>query len=159
MTPSYHHRDYSCVWNFRNDRLFAVKLIRNDDLLPLPRLYPFLLKETAGIRFQPLHGLVIGQAPVTSSSGVSDNGEVPSWWFPGGSSPRSSMSSPPREPPPPTRSGSNPDDIQAAVVLSQPGIYPEPSSPSQGKAAGPAHTQNEHRLVKMPFSRAATGDF
>ena len=24
---------------------------------------------------------------------------------------------------------------------------------------GPAHTQNEHRLVKMPFSRAATGDF
>ena len=25
--------------------------------------------------------------------------------------------------------------------------------------AGPAHTQNEHRLVKMPFSRAATGDF
>jgi hypothetical protein len=25
--------------------------------------------------------------------------------------------------------------------------------------SGPAHTQNEHRLVKMPFSRAATGDF
>ncbi len=125
------------MWNFRNERLFAVKLIRNDDLLPLPRLYPFLLKETAGIRFQPLHRLVIGQAPVTSSSGVSDNGEVPSWWFPGGSSPRPSMSSPPREPPPPTRSGSNPDDIQTAVVPSQPGIHPEPSSPSQGKA-GPS---------------------
>src|SRR5208337_3994820 len=43
------------MWNFRNERLFAVKLIRNDDLLPLPRLYPFLLKETAGIRFQPLY--------------------------------------------------------------------------------------------------------
>src|SRR5208337_1700851 len=42
------------MWNFRNERLFAVKLIRNDDLLPLPRLYSFLLEETAGIRFQPL---------------------------------------------------------------------------------------------------------
>ena len=29
----------------------------------------------------------------------------------------------------------------------------------QGYRAGPEHTQNEHRLVKMPFSRAATGDF
>ena len=29
----------------------------------------------------------------------------------------------------------------------------------QSLAPGPAHTQNEHRLVKMPFSRAATGDF
>ena len=60
--------------------------------------------------------LVIGQAPLTPPSGVSDNGEVPSWWFPGSSSPRSSMPLPPREPPPPTRSGSNPDDIQTAIV-------------------------------------------
>ena len=60
--------------------------------------------------------LVIGEAPVTSSSGVSDNGEVPSWWFPSGSSPRPSMPQPPRQPPPPTRSGSNPDDIQTMVV-------------------------------------------
>jgi len=35
------------------------------------------------------------------------------------------------------RSGSNPDDIQTAVVPSQPSIYPGPSSPSQGKA-GPS---------------------
>src|SRR5271157_3965983 len=81
--------------------------------------------------------LVIGQAPVASSSGVSDNGEVPSWWFPSGSSPRPSIPLPPREPLPPTRSGSNPDDIQTAVVPSQPGIYPEPSSPTQGKAGLP----------------------
>jgi len=82
--------------------------------------------------------LVIGQAPVSSPSGVSDNGEVPSWWFPSGSSPRPSMPLPPREPPPPTRSGSNPDDIQTAVVPSQPGMYPEPSSAGQGKAGSPA---------------------
>ena len=40
--------------------------------------------------------------------------------------------------PPPTRSGSNPDDIQTAVVPSPPGFYPEPSSPGQVKAAPPA---------------------
>lgn len=75
--------------------------------------------------------LVIGQAPVSSSSGVSDNGEVPSWWFPSGSSPRPSVPLPPREAPPPTRSGSNPDDIQTTVVPSPPSVYPESPSPSQ----------------------------
>jgi hypothetical protein len=82
--------------------------------------------------------LVIGQAPVTASSGISDNGEVPSWWFPSGSSPRPSMPLPSRESPPPTRSGSNPDDIQTAVVPSQPVNYPEPSFPGQVKAGSPA---------------------
>ena len=81
--------------------------------------------------------LVIGQAPITPSSGVSDNGEVPSWWFPSGSSPRPSMPLPPWEPPPPTQSGSNPDDIQTAVVPAQPGFYPKPSSPGQAKAGSP----------------------
>ena len=82
--------------------------------------------------------LAIGEAPVTSSSGVSDNSEVPSWWFPSGSSPRPSMPLPPRQPPPPTQSGSNPDDIQTMVVPAQPGFYPERSSPGQVKAAPPA---------------------
>ncbi len=38
---------------FRNERLFTVKLIRDDDLLSLPRLYSFILKVVVGIRFQP----------------------------------------------------------------------------------------------------------
>ena len=82
--------------------------------------------------------LVIGQAPVSPSSGVSDNGEVPSWWFPSGALPRPSLPLPPREPPPPTRSGSDPDDIQTAVVPSQPAAYPEPSTSGQRKGGPPA---------------------
>ncbi len=82
--------------------------------------------------------LVIGQAPVSSSSGVCDNGEVPSWWFPSGSSPVSPMPLPPRQPPSLTRSGSNPDDIHTVVVPTQPGLYPEPSSPGQAKGSSPA---------------------
>ena len=81
--------------------------------------------------------LVIGQAPVSPASGVSDNGEVPSWWFPSGTSPRPPMPLSPREPPPPTRSGSNPDDIQTVVVPSAPGVYPEHPSPGQGKDNSP----------------------
>src|SRR5271157_1438988 len=81
--------------------------------------------------------LVIGQAPITPSSGVSDNGEVPSWWFPSSSSPRPFIPVPLREPPPLTRSGSNSDDIQMAVIAAQPGFCPEPSSPGQAKAGSP----------------------
>ena len=47
------------------------------------------------------------------------------------------MPLPARERPPPTRSDSNPDDIQTTVVPSQPAVYPEPSSPSQGEAGLP----------------------
>ena len=79
--------------------------------------------------------LVIGQAPVTPGSGVSDNGEVPSWWFPSTSPPRPSMPLPRREPPPPTRSGSNPDDIQTAVVPVQPVPNPKSSLPEVVQAA------------------------
>ncbi len=82
--------------------------------------------------------LVIGPAPVTSSTGVSDNGEVPSWWFPSSSSPRPAMPLPPREPPPPTRSGSNPDDIQTAVVPTQAAVPTQPLSSDQTKAVPPA---------------------
>src|SRR5271157_2872239 len=81
--------------------------------------------------------LVIGQAPITPSSGVSDNGEVPCWWFPSGSSPRPSIPLPLRELPPPTQSGGNSDNIQMAVIPAQPGFYPEPSSPGQAKASSP----------------------
>ena len=47
------------------------------------------------------------------------------------------MPLPPWEPPPPTRSGSDPDDIQTAVIPAQPGFYPRNSSPGQAKAGSP----------------------
>jgi DNA-directed RNA polymerase subunit RPC12/RpoP len=81
--------------------------------------------------------LVIGQPPAAVPSGVNDNGEVPSWWFPSGSSPKlPRQQQPPRQQPPPTRSGSDPDDIQTTVMPAQPASHPEPSS--EGKTGSPA---------------------
>jgi hypothetical protein len=70
--------------------------------------------------------LVIGQAPA-GPSGVNDNGEVPSWWFPTSSTSKAGSGST-------SRSGSNPDDIQTVI------LPPKPSSHTDapGTPLGPA---------------------
>jgi Spherulation-specific family 4 len=72
--------------------------------------------------------LVIGQVVGKAPSNVSDNGEMPSWWFPS----ESPAKAPSRVSPPPTRSGSDPDDVQTVVIPSHVGSHPE--IPSQGSA-------------------------
>jgi hypothetical protein len=62
--------------------------------------------------------LIIGQPAVAGPSVVSDNGEVPSWWFPSNPAPRTTASATP----PPSRSGSgsgsDPDDLPTMVIPS-----------------------------------------
>ncbi len=65
--------------------------------------------------------LTIGPAPVTPASGEYDNGQVPSWWFPAENPARSPTQQPPRPPAAQPRSGSNPDDIQTAVIAATSG--------------------------------------
>jgi len=69
--------------------------------------------------------LVIGQLAENGPSNVNDNGEMPSWWFPSGSPSKTTTPTSP----PPTRSGSDPDDVQTAVISSHPGSHPEIPSP------------------------------
>ncbi len=78
--------------------------------------------------------LVIGPAVAATPSGVNDNGEVPSWWFPTQQTPKSGSV-------PPTRSGSNPDDIQTVVMPpSQGSRVDPPRAPAPVPApAGAAH--------------------
>jgi hypothetical protein len=56
--------------------------------------------------------LVIGQSVSGTPSIVSDNGQVPSWWFPSGSPPKenTAITSPP------ARGVSDPDDIQTVII-------------------------------------------
>ena len=65
--------------------------------------------------------LVIGQGAAKGPSNISDNGEMPSWWFPSGSPAKANT----RVTPPPTRSGSDPDDIQTTVIPSHLSSHPE----------------------------------
>ncbi len=92
--------------------------------------------------------LVIGQparnAPSNvrnAPSNVSDNSEVPSWWFPGASPAKATTP----VSPPPTRSGSDPDDIQTVVIPPRTGSHPE--IPSQGSVRGPAPGSGSSKIA------------
>ena len=66
--------------------------------------------------------LVIGQSAIPGPSGISDNSEVPSWWFPSNPGPRTTTATPPT-----TRSGSG--SGSGAGAGATPTISPRWSSP------------------------------
>lgn len=91
--------------------------------------------------------LVIPQAAAGSPSGISDNGEVPSWWFPTapGSKPGTKSGTGPSAVPP-TRSGSNPDDIQTVVMPPQSSSKTDLPTPGGPLDAGSGFTK---RLIAL----------
>lgn len=84
--------------------------------------------------------LVIGQSAGIGPSGVKDNGEVPSWWFPTSPSPKATTTVTPI----PTRSGSSSgsdtDDLPTMVIPSQPGF--RPGIQVGGRGGSPGSTQS-----------------
>ena len=78
--------------------------------------------------------LTIGRPSAVAASNVSDNGEVPSWWFPSAPAPTQSAS------------GSNPDDIQTMVVPA--------SREAHLPAAGNPSTSEPSKASAPVFSRA-----
>src|SRR3954454_127066 len=93
--------------------------------------------------------LVIGQSAVTGPSGVSDNGEVPSWWFPSNPGPRTTATATP----PTTRSGSgsgsDPDELPTMVIPSQ-AARPRDDS-AHGTMRPPAGGPGRSRLLTGLF--------
>ena len=99
--------------------------------------------------------LVIGQSAGIGPSGVKDNGEVPSWWFPTSPSPKATTTVTPI----PTRSGSgsgsgsDPDDLPTMVIPSQPGF--RPGSQVGGRGGSPGSTQSGEsgpRASRLPVA-------
>ena len=78
--------------------------------------------------------LVIGQPAGKAPSNVSDDGEMPSWWFPSGPLAKGST---PSISPLPTRGGIDPEDIHTAVIPSHSSSHPE--MPSQGSVRAPVN--------------------
>ncbi|MFO0889189.1 MAG: hypothetical protein U0790_08620 [Isosphaeraceae bacterium] len=70
--------------------------------------------------------LIIGHSATGGPSGVNDNGELPSWWFP--TEPDPDMKPGPASP---GRGGSNPDDIQTVILPPKSSSHVDipPSSP------------------------------
>src|SRR5437764_4896804 len=99
--------------------------------------------------------LVIGQSANIGPSGVKDNGEVPSWWFPTSPSPKAATTVTPI----PTRSGSgsgssiDPDDLPTMVIPSQHGS--PTGSHFGGRGGSPGSTQpgvSGPRTSKLPVA-------
>jgi hypothetical protein len=111
--------------------------------------------------------LVLGQSPGIGPSGVRDNADVPSWWFPTGSAPKATTT----VTPPPTRSGSgsgsgsDPDDLPTMIIPCQPGSRPgdyvggrgRPPGSTQLDVSGPRASRLLAGLVGGALTAAVVG--
>ena len=97
--------------------------------------------------------LVIGRPPAADPSYVSDNAEVPSWWFPSSSPAR--VNSPGKLSPTQSGSGSDPDEIQTAIVPASKEVPPQAAGnhSAERKIKPPSPALNRATvLLAMTFS-------